>query len=865
MFKKCSLSYLFFFVLASSQISGLCFAVDISAQLRQAADYKENGYYNQAEEIYKAITSAYPCTDYALNAQKELVLLYLNKRAQKTSYIQPTLEELTTDFPENPALAGALYDIATECERLRNYDKAANLYQQMMQQYAGSFWASKAQIDIRKINILAMIEAGESDSTVHAAIENLLAEFSGNDYIAEALCDIAYKYRWFKKYESSIQLHQYVIHTWPQTEYAMWAQMGVAKSNIERRDYTAAQAAIDTLVTNYSNYPSLAKSLQYLAEAYRKSKKYQEVKNIYERIAQLYPQTPYAENAQIEISEMNILTCIDSRQNDTAKTAIEGLVNSFSANIGLPNVLCDIAAEYKRLGKYGEAANIYKQVAEKYPNNFRAHKAQLEMSKTQILTLIDAGEPNNALKVTDKLITDFTDHPYMPYVASQIAQQYFRKGTQLEKAPIQAQCYFQKAATICEKILSKNPSDNLAVLQTYCCAGDCYRKLGEYDKSTVCFKKVVSNYPAHSITWKALFLTGRNYQDLKKAGAISAAEADQNTKAAYEQLLVSYSNSKAAESAYQWLNLYKSGAVPDTSSGNNVTDSVFEESPLPSSSLSSLSPEEQEEAVSYFEYQHQGWLGIKDGTAKYSSTIFGIEKGQIQEKTARSQMGTLEFQVMPSKDSTGMRSPVKVQVRLFNENTKQIFVRDNIFDSGASSWHWTENSTVVIPNKTAELAEETELFFFPLDFMVKTYSDEIWNDKWNNKYMESKAEFFAGRGMPLRRSTKEETDTMFGGEQQYLFMLNPAKDAHYWFSAGNGELRQVDVFLPDGSTRNFRYENYTWNQDENIGFPQRFTLTWKKGTGEDITGYKFTVELTDIKLNTNISAERFVPPSTGGS
>jgi len=188
-----------------------------------------------------------------------------------------------------------------------------------------------------------------------------------------------------------------------------------------------------------------------------------------------------------------------------------------------------------------------------------------------------------------------------------------------------------------------------------------------------------------------------------------------------------------------------------------------------------------------------------------------------------------------------------------------------VFNREAPRWQWSEGSTPVIDTKMLKplgWGFKTELLFFPLDFLVKTYPDEVWD----NVLMMSKEKFFADRGLPIRQSGPEETNQMFGGEPQYLFLASPAlTDAHFWFSAVNGQLRQIDIFLPEEEVKSFRYEDYVRKDGEDASFPRRFILTSKKGSGDQATGWEYVIELTDLEINIDIPAERFIPPQSGSS
>jgi len=288
----------------------------------------------------------------------------------------------------------------------------------------------------------------------------------------------------------------------------------------------------------------------------------------------------------------------------------------------------------------------------------------------------------------------------------------------------------------------------------------------------------------------------------------------------------------------------------------DIDDISLDDLPLPSRSL--LPIDEQERAISFFESQHDSWLAVKSGSANCVTNVRNIVQGEFVADPNRSWAGTLEFVVTTIGNPIKFQSPAKIQIRLCNNKYKWNFVNGNIFDSEISPQLWADDTEFPIKGKTGRLARwgfKTELFFFPIDFMAKTYSDGIWD----NRYTEPKEKFFMGCGVPIRHSTQEETDNIFGGEPQYLFMASLSLvDALYWFSAESGDLRQIDVFLPNGLVKSFRYENYIQEKDGYARFPQRFTLTSKQGSGDTATGWEYTVELYDVKLNIDIPNERFI-------
>jgi hypothetical protein len=278
---------------------------------------------------------------------------------------------------------------------------------------------------------------------------------------------------------------------------------------------------------------------------------------------------------------------------------------------------------------------------------------------------------------------------------------------------------------------------------------------------------------------------------------------------------------------------------------------------VPALPLSMLSQAEQTEAISFFEAQRRNWLGVRTVTTHFTGSLCKLVDGEVVADPNRCLAGTLEFAVSPLAKADRFQSPVRVQVRMSCDKCGMHFLGDNALGPSNPSQIWADEVSSANSRAIAELKDwafQTELFFFPLDLMAKT----VTGAPWDNVYAEPAEKFFAERGLPRRRSTPEETQTTFGGEPQYLFMVSPAiVDACYWFSAVSGELRQIDVFLPGGAVKTFRYENYVQQSGSDIRFPQRFVLTYKSTAGGHVVGWQYAVEITELELNKEIPADRF--------
>jgi len=530
-----------------------CFA-DVLTQFQQAAAYRDDGYFDKAEELYKKVITENPGTNNALKAQKELVLLSLRMQyhVQSTINDQAVLGKLIADFSANSNLPAALYEIADEYGKVRRHEKAKSLYQQIIQQYLGSVYAAKARLGIPKTDIRALIEV-KSDQAAKAAIEKFISDYSNSPHIAESLHDIAFQWRWSKNFAEAIRTYQYVVDHWPTAEYGMWSQMGVAKANVESGNFDAVKPALSKLIQNYSGNSGLPEALERIAIQYRKASKFAEAKALYQKIVQIDPNSSFGGRAKVKAVEMNILSDVAAGKDTAVSAAVDNLLANFAGNQAVADALRDVAWEYdEELGKYQQAKAIYQKIIDRYPDNYRASKALIEITKGQILELVKAGQDDKVLPEIDKLVATYPNHAFLPDTLCQIASNYYKKASQPDSNQPNI-IYFRKAAEIYEKVINELPASRSFLPRACCYAGDCYRELGEYENAIKSYQKVIDTYPTCDMAWNALFMVGQTYQQIGKLGIIQKSEADAQTKAAFEQLLAKYPDCKVAAIAQNWL------------------------------------------------------------------------------------------------------------------------------------------------------------------------------------------------------------------------------------------------------------------------------------------------------------------------
>lgn len=410
-----------------------------STQLREALDYYDIGHYRKAEQAYLGLLK----TDLAFQAQKELVILYSTwgKNVQSAS----ALEKLKTDFSGDARLPKAIQYI----ENLHCFLKTENIKPST----GNRIWDKQQQLRVK-------IASGKT-----ADIQGFIGKFAQSKHIAQAAYEIAadlhYKHY---KYEQAEALYQYVANNHPESDYALWSQESMVLSKICRSKDAAA--ALGALITKFSAHPLLPESLYGIARRYDEARDYQKAKLIYQQIIQQYPDSLYADRAEVDIR------------------------------------------------------------------------------KGQIQSLIDAGEDDKVLGAANKLVADFPDNPYLPWAISQGIgeERYYAKAFQLIETSAGKE-YFQKAIAIWQIALTHFP-DSDAAPEACCWMADSYYALGQYEKAIGFYQKMVNDWPNYCVSWSALFRLGCCYEKLGETN---------KAKVVYEQLLEKYPACKAAKPARDWL------------------------------------------------------------------------------------------------------------------------------------------------------------------------------------------------------------------------------------------------------------------------------------------------------------------------
>jgi outer membrane protein assembly factor BamD (BamD/ComL family) len=103
------------------------------------------------------------------------------------------VEKLATNFAGGEDLPETLYEIAGKNERAKKYEEAKSIYERIISEAPESWEAVKAEVDIAKVDVLALIGAGNA-AGVEQAVDGLIASFDGHPHLAEAVFQVGKGY-----------------------------------------------------------------------------------------------------------------------------------------------------------------------------------------------------------------------------------------------------------------------------------------------------------------------------------------------------------------------------------------------------------------------------------------------------------------------------------------------------------------------------------------------------------------------------------------------------------------------------------------------------------------------------------------------
>jgi TolA-binding protein len=288
---------------------------------------------------------------------------------------------------------------------------------------AAALTIDPAQLDSAKQDIFSLIDSGDY-AQAEESTDNLLSAFTGGPDMAAAVHQIARRFEQKQQYRQARKYWLAVCDTWPSFSDAMWATMGIASASTFLDDYDTAASATETLFTNYTANPDLPWALYIIAERYIAARRYDEAKNLLERIADAYPENTWGQKAALTSARVGILSLIEEGSYSLAEQELDLVIADFDSHPDLPDTLFAAAERFGWHRRHQEAKAVFERLIQDYPASAAAGQCGLWLARVNACSLIAANKDTEAAAAIDKLIADFDDNPQLADTLYWITKEY---------------------------------------------------------------------------------------------------------------------------------------------------------------------------------------------------------------------------------------------------------------------------------------------------------------------------------------------------------------------------------------------------------------------------------------------------------
>ena len=552
--------------------AGLYFA-GTSELLEQAQTYKQEGNYEQAEAIYQQIVSNYPGTDDALEAQKQLALIYIATDRQQQA--DAAFGQLVTDFYEHPGISQAVWQIAKEYEQIKKYDKALEFHQYNVERFSPDMYAMWSQVEI----VYSLIDSDDA-ADADAACDKLITVFSEQETLPKEIHQVAMRYSGSGQSKKAYTLHQYNVEHFPDYKGldVIWSQSELIRLDLQAGFYESACAGAKVLLGWPPDQNDLPREIHVTAKRFAEAGKHDKAYELYRYNIEHFPKDMYAMWSQVEIAYAHI----NGGDFAAADSACAQLMSLFSDQESLPKEVYQVAEAYNKANRSDKAVELCRYIVERWPSSDHALWAQRDLT----IRSIDADDEFAAQAAVDKLLSDFCEHQGISQVIHAVAQHYERAKGNLEKAlelhrynveHFSSDMYamwsqveivyshirdgndtgadeaFGKLVTL----FAEQPTLPKEIYQV----GDEYAKVLNYDKAGALYQYVIANWP------------DTEYEMWAKSGIIKLDiyfGNDANVQPALDQLIADYNDHPALpEAVFQIADEYYNKAIRHTKERRN--------------------------------------------------------------------------------------------------------------------------------------------------------------------------------------------------------------------------------------------------------------------------------------------------------
>lgn len=313
-----------------------------------AETYRNASKFDKSLLIYQDLVKKWPVSSQAVWAQRGVTIS--NIALGKMAEAQTELNKLKQSFSSDPNITEAVFHVADAYYWFGKYGEADGVYKDVAASYPKSDFSMWAQMGLA-ISAIAQ----DKDSVAETAKDNLVANFSSNPKLPEALFYIAGRYEYSKKYDKATAIYQQISSQFSQSLQAADARFAIAKisatSLFDSGKVDECMLQVDKLISDFHSHTALAWAL---------SREIAEQRYFYKAF---------------EIKEQNN-EALARQYFNNAITIWEKVINQLSSPTEKPFACLWIADSYVQLGDYAKSAQYYQKIVDENPEFEFAWHAQ---------------------------------------------------------------------------------------------------------------------------------------------------------------------------------------------------------------------------------------------------------------------------------------------------------------------------------------------------------------------------------------------------------------------------------------------------------------------------------------------------------
>ena len=211
-----------------------------------------------------------------------------------------------------------------------------------------------------------------------SAVDNLIANYVNNAYLASTLVNTAGQYVWDRKYDDADKLYHAVIQIHPNNPYTTKAKVGLARLDvlnlIAEKKWSLAEQQMESMVADFNGEPDLAVSLFHIGKEFTWQHRYSEAEETFGLLLEQPLNSSISQEAKLWLARVNVCELVLQHKDDEVIAAIDKLIKDFEGDEGLPEAIYWISKEYEwtkgtsenRTGWLDKPNSVFQRLVQKF-------------------------------------------------------------------------------------------------------------------------------------------------------------------------------------------------------------------------------------------------------------------------------------------------------------------------------------------------------------------------------------------------------------------------------------------------------------------------------------------------------------------